>query len=225
MRLVFKTRLHSARASSCGGLRMLVPALLTGCRAGRSAGSTSSTMRATAPSSPTSTVRAKACAATPLEILHRLARLLLVASDDHHLRARRGETARHAEPDPAVAARHHRHLALEIEHARPSAVWGASTGPAAPPPLGDGPGNPCRPSVVRRWAREASTRARPRSYAWPGAPTSRGSSKSLFDCRVVYAEWGRCGRWGVDPRRDSGGAVGGSRRTAGRGWQRAPGVE
>src|SRR5206468_7508354 len=54
-----------------------------------------------------------------LELPDRGARLLRVAGGDDDPRPGPRETARHAEPDAAVAARDDRHVAFEIEHSAP----------------------------------------------------------------------------------------------------------
>src|SRR5438874_581297 len=65
-----------------------------------------------------------------LELRHRLTRLVRVARRHHDAGARGGETARHAQPYPAVATGYDGHPSLEVEHARPPVRCKAYTGDA-----------------------------------------------------------------------------------------------
>ena len=115
MRLVLITLSHSARSSACGGLRILMPALLTRMSIRPSSRTTRSTMAATAALSVTSAATEIALAPPRVELGDRGVRLGFIAPDDRDRSAGFGQSARHAEADAAIAAGDDGHLAAEIE--------------------------------------------------------------------------------------------------------------
>src|SRR5207237_3068497 len=114
---------------------------------------------------------------------HRFTRLVRVARRHHDAGARGGETARHAQPDPAVAPGHDRHPSFEVEHPGPPLRCKVYTGDSGvvvlairPPPL--------RLSLTRlrsisSWHCRCTTR--PRSHA-----TDRTEGTSMIaDVRLL----------------------------------------
>ena len=114
VRLVSSTARHSSSVYSCGGLRMLMPALLTRMSSRPKRVDRVAHHRAACASSATSAARRGASRAEPRSSAA-AARSSRVAAGDDDRRAGRGEAARHAEPDAAVAAGHERHPAGEVE--------------------------------------------------------------------------------------------------------------